>query len=244
MSDTGRRYPLLMLLFLSLLTASCKPEKPVEVTRRQEPPVIIKPKHPVLSAEQRAELGFPDDIIAKVELSAGAEAEPFYVSVFVPSENLKGEKGFEKDKLAGFSVRTKNADELIQSYRSGLRVKGLLIFKSERGYGSLPDIVTIVKGNNSYDILKIQGTEAFNYHLDTKAIINWLKQQQRLGSFVITGAGPDWIEARFVKQPGDLRAFAKKVQAFAPDVREYGPKTAGKLAERMRKINGFYLVWD
>lgn len=228
--------------------AGCKnEEQSIEQMKPEpEPAVIVRTKHPVLSAEQRSLLGFPEELIAKLELSAGAEAEPFFVRVIVPSEslNLKGERGFEKERLSGFSLRTKNADELISSYRAGLRVKNFIIFKSDKGYGSLPDIVSIVKGNNSYDILKLQATEAANYRTDTGAIIAWLKQQQKFGSFVVTGAGADWVEARFVKQPADMRTFARKILAFAPDVRHYGPQTADKLAERMRKINGFYLVWD
>ena len=198
----------------------------------------------MLTPEQRTELGFPADLIAKVERDAGSEAEPFFVSVVVPSENLKGEKGFEKEKLTGFSVRTKKAEELITSFRAGLRVKGYLIFRSHKSYGDLPDIVTVVKGNNSYDILKIQGTEASNYRLDTKAIIGWLKSQQQQGTFVITGAGSDWLEARFIKQPDNMSVFAKKVNAFAPDVLAHGPRTVEKLAAKMKKTNSFHLEWD
>ncbi len=242
MFATGHRYALLCFVGL-LLVAGCKTEKPVE-PRKPEPTVIIKLKHPTLTVEQKAELGFPADLIAKIELSAGAEAEPFFKTVFVRSENLKGDKGFEQGKLAGFSVRTKSSDDLIQSYRAGLRIKGYLIFKSHKGYGSLPDIVTVLKGNNSYDLLKIQGTEASSYKLDTTAIIAWLKEQQQSGSFVVIGAGPDWLEARFVKQPPDMLVFARKILAFAPDVRDYGPRTPDKLADRMKKTNGFTLVWD
>jgi hypothetical protein len=238
----GHKYALVFLAVL-LLAAACKTEKPVE-PKRPQPTVIFKPKPPLLTSEQRAELDFPEDVIAKIELSAGAEAEPFFMTVLVASENLKGEKGLEKEKLAGFSVRIKNSDELIRTYRAGLRVKGYLIFKSHKGYGSLPDIVTVIKGNNSYDLLKIQGTEASHYGLGTPAIIAWLKQQQQSASFVVIGAGPDWVEARFVKQPENLPDFARKVLAFAPDVRDYGPRTADKLADRMKKSNGFYLVWD
>jgi hypothetical protein len=230
-------------LLLLALAGCSKAEKPIE-PKKTAPTVILKPRHPVLTAEQRAELGFPEDLIAKLELSAGAEAEPFFATVFVHSENLKGDKGFEKGKLAGFSVRTKNSDELIRTYRAGLRVKGYLIFKSHKGYGSLPDLVTVLKGNNSYDLLKIQGTEGFSYRLDTPAIIAWLKHQQQSASFVIIGAGQDWVEARFVKQPANMLVFARQVLAFAPDVRESGTRTAEKLAARMKKTNGFYLVWD
>lgn len=243
MSATAGRYLVLGLIFSSLF-AACSAEKPVEPPRKPEPAKIVKPRREVLTPEQRRELGFPADLIEKVERAAGSEAEPFFVSVVVPSENLKGEKGFEKEKLAGFSVRTKKAEELIISFRAGLRVKGYLIFRSHKSYGDLPDVVTVVKGNNSYDILKIQGTEAPNYQLDTKAIIVWLKKQQQRGTFVITGAGSDWLEARFINPPGNMRAFAQQINAFAPDVLAHGPRTAEKLAEKMKKTSSFHLEWD
>ncbi len=244
MSATACRYLVSGLLFVSF-SAACTAEKPVEPPPKPEAPAkIIKPRRKVLTPEQRKELGFPVDLIEKVELAAGAEAEPFFVSVVVPSENLKGEKEFETEKLAGFNVRTKRAEELITSFRAGLRVKGYLIFRSHKSYGDLPDIVTVVKGNNSYDILKIQGTEAPNYRLGTKAIIAWLKDRQKEGTFWVTGAGADWVEARFIKAPTNMLAFARKVLAFAPDVRAQGPQTAEKLAQRMKKTNNFYLEWD
>ncbi len=234
---------LVLLGILVLIIQGCSPQKPAE-PKKPEPTIIVKPKRTVLTQEQRGELGFPSDLIAKVELAAGSEAEPFFMSVVVPTENLKGETGIESEKLAGFSVRTKEADDLIASFQAGLRAKGYLIFRSHKSYGSLPDIVTVVKGNNSYDILKIQATEAPNYRLDTKAIITWLKRRQEDGTFVITGAGPDWLEARFIRPPRNMRTFAKKISTFAPDVLGHGPQTADKLAERMKRTNGFRLVWD
>lgn len=230
-------------LALIFLFSGCKAEKPV-AQKKPAPAVVIRPKHLLLRAEQRKELGFPAGLIAKVELAAGAEAEPFFMTVFMHSENLKGDKGFESERLAGFSVHTKRSDDVINALRASLRAQGYLIFKTHRGYGQLPDVLTVIKGNNSYDILKIQSTEGQNYHLDTRAIIAWLKEQQKLGSFVVIGAGPDWIEARFIKPPQNMFLFAKKVNAFAPDVMVYGPKTVEKLAERMTRMNGFYLVWD
>lgn len=236
------RYFFLVIILINILLA-CKAEKPVE-RKKPEPVAILKPKHPVLTTEHRKALDFPPDLIARLELAAGAEAEPFFVTVVVHSENMKGEKGFEKERLAGFSVHTKRADDLITSYRASLRAKGYLIFRSQKSYGKLNDIVTVVKGSNSYDILKVQGTEAPSYHLGTRAIIAWLKERQKDSSFVVTGAGADWIEARFIKAPKSMSAFAKKVVVFAPDVLEHGPKTMDKLVEGMKRTNGFLLVWD
>jgi hypothetical protein len=218
---------------------ACTVEKPVE-QKKPAPIAIVKPKLQRLTPEQRAELKFPPDLIEKLEAAAGAKAEPFFTTVVLQSENLKGEEKFESKKLAGFSVRTTKADELIAAFRQ----KGYQIFKSHKGYGTLPDLVTVVKGNNSYDVLRIQGTEAASYHHDTKTIIAWLKARQREGSFVITGAGPDWVEARFIKPPQDMIAFAQNMSVFAPDVLVRDTRTVEKLAEQIEKTNTFYLTWD
>jgi len=236
------KYFFIIIIFFNFVFG-CKAEKPV-VQKKPEPVVFVKPKIRLLTAEQRKELRFPPDLISQIELAAGAEAEPFLATVVIPSENMKGEKGFETRKLVGFSVRTKHSEELISTYRAGIRVKGFLIFKSHRGYGNLPDIVTVIRGQSSYDIIKMQETEAPNYQLDTKAIIAWLKKQQDLGSFFIIGAGADWVEARFIKPPHSMLVFAKRINAFAPDVLGREIQTVEKLAERMDKMNGFYLVWD
>jgi len=226
------------------LAFGCKNEKLQEPKKVQPPPVVFNQKHPGLTSEQRAELNFPADILSAVELAAGAEAEPFFETLVVKAENLKGETSVERERLAGFSVRTKKSIETVDALSGKLRVRGFLIFRSRRNYGNVPDRVSVVKGNSSYDILKIQKTESINYHLDTKAIIVWLKEQQTLGSFVIVGAGPDWVEARFVKQPQDMLAFAKKIYAFAPDTVSVEAGTLDRLVKKMTRTNRFFLVWD
>ncbi len=233
----------LILCFTMLIAVvgACKTEKPVE-QKKPAPVVVVKPKHALLTEDDRRVLGFPPDIISQLELAAGAEAEPFFVTLVFKTENLKGDTEIESKKLAGFSVHAKNSDDMMDSFRASLRAKGYLIFKSQKGYGSLPDIVTVIKGSNSYDILKIQGTEAPNYRFDTKTIIAWLKARQQEESFVVSGAGPDWLETRFIKPPKNLLAFARKIAAFAPDALAHG--TAEELVERMERNNGFYLVWD
>jgi len=238
----ARRHSLLVLLLVSILFA-CKAEKPVE-PKKPVPMVIIKPTRAVLTGEQRKELGFPAEVISQLELAAGAEAEPFFVTDVVHSANMKGEEGFERARLAGFSVHTKQPDEIITSYRASLRSKGYLLFRSQRSYGKLNDIVTVVKGNATYDILKLQRTEAPNYHLDTTAIIAWLKERQKDASFMVTGAGPDWIETRFIRPPENSPVFAKKIIDFAPDVLGHDQQTVDKVAESMNQMNGFFLVWD
>lgn len=195
-----------------------------------------------MSAEQRKELGFPEELIREVEAASEAIAEPFFEDVMMRTANLRGDVMIAGNRLMGFSVRTQKADEVIINLSPSYRRKGYLLFRSEQNYGRVPDIVTVVKGSSSYDILKIQKTEAPNYHLDTKAIIKWLKEQQSLGSFVVTGAGADWVEARFISPPKNMKAFARKIVAFAPDVMSEGG--VDKLTRRMEKTKSFSLWWD
>jgi len=229
---------------LSLFSCA-KEEQPVPPKPAQrERLTVIRPKRPSMTPEQRASLRFPEKMIAEIEAAAGAEAEPFFETITGSSENLRGEKGIERQRLSGFSVRTAKADEVLATYGRSLRIKGYLLFRSQQNYGKVPDVLTVIKGGNSYDILRVQKTEAPSDKLDTKAIIAWLRERQKDAPFVITGAGQDFVEAQFVKQPANMKGFARKVAAFSPDVLRESHSTVEKLAERMKRTNGFRLVWD
>lgn len=209
-----------------------------------QPLVMLKPKPQALSDVQRLELGFPSEIISVVEAAAGAKAEPYYETILAPSENLKGGEMIARERLAGFSVRTAKAEGIVFALSKRLRSQGYLIFRSELNYGRVPDVVTVIKGSSSYDILKVQKTEAVNYRLDTKTIIAWLRARQKDASFVITGAGMDWVEARFIRLPRNMPAFARETAAFAPDVVTQGAGSVERLAAEMKRTNRFFLWWD
>lgn len=212
--------------------------------KKAAPTVILKPKPRVMTAEQRAELGFPPDIIAQVETAGNAQAEPFFDEVMIRSSNLKGDVMIATARLSGFSIRSTKTDQIIQDLSPSFRAKGFLIFRSQQNFGNVPDVVTVVRGNNSYDILLIQRTEAPRHNLDTKKIIKWLKEQQKVASFVITGAGSDWLQARFIKPPKNMKAFARKVAAFSPDVLAENKGDLMRLVDTMERTNGFSLWWD
>lgn len=245
MSVMGIR-PHLQGVISLFLILSCVQEEPANTidAPQASPLMVVRPKIETLTPEQRAELGFPNQIFEDIEKAAGAEAEPFFERVEVASQNLRGEQGIERKRLAGFSVRTAKAEDILAAFYRPLRAKGFLLFRSRHNYGSVPDVLTVIRGRSSYDILKIQRTEAPAYKLETKAIIAWLKRRQRESSFVITGGGHDFVEARFIRQPRNMEAFARKVIAFAPDVRREGPSTPDRLADQMKMANGFRLVWD
>jgi hypothetical protein len=234
-----------MIGLVLIAAVSCSREEKISPPDKKGAPlVIVKPKPKTMTGEQRTELGFPPDIISQVETAAGAPAEPFFEEVMMRSANLKGDVMIAGTRLMGFSVRTGNADDIISGFSPTFRSQGFLIFRSQRNYGTVPDMVTVVRGTNSYDILLIQKTEAPRHHLDTRAIIKWLKEQQKTTTFVITGAGADWLEARFVKPPKNMQTFARRVATFAPDVLAENKGTLERLADAMEQSKGFFLWWD
>ncbi len=235
-----------VLIVAVVLTLACSRQEPPAEQSAQKPAplVILKPKPNAMSPEQRTELGFPEELIKEVEAAADAGAEPFYEDVLIRTANLRGDVMMAAGKLAGFSVRTARADDVIGQLSPSFRKQGFLIFRSEQNYGKVPDIVTVARGNNSYDILQIQKTGSANYHLETKAIVAWLRKQQQLGTFVVTGAGADWMEARFVQPPRNMKAFARRIALFAPDVLAEYNGSIDRLTDGMRKANGFHLWWD
>jgi len=236
---------LIIIVLVLLAAVSCAKEEKISVTgKKAAPTVILKPKPKVMTAEQRRELGFPPDIIAQVETAAGAQAEPFFDEVMIRSSNLKGDVMIATARLSGFSVRSTKTDQIIMDLSPSFRAKGFLIFRSQQSFGNVPDVVTVIRGNNSYDILMIQRTEAPRHDLDTKKIIKWLKEQQKMTSFVITGAGSDWMQARFIKPPKNMKAFARRVAAFSPDVLAENKGTIERLVDTMERTNGFSLWWD
>lgn len=233
----------LVSVLLPLLLLGCPSDEPKSEPPPSEPVIIFRPKPQGLTEVQRIELGFPEELISLIERMAGAKAEPFYETIYAPSENLKAGDMIEQERLSGFSVRTTKADGLISRLSQSLRARGYLIFKSKINYGELPDIVTVIRGKSTYDIIKVQHTEAPSYQLDTKAIIAWLKARQKDAPFVITGAGPDWIEARFIRPPRDALAFARSIAAFAPDVITQGHGSIEHLAAEIKRTNRFFIWW-
>jgi len=239
----GRHLVIIGLVLLAVVSCT-KEETPSLKGKKAAPMVILKPKPKVMTAEQRAELGFPPDIIAQVEAAGSVQAEPFWDEVMIRSSNLKGDVMIATARLSGFSVRSTEADQIIMDLSPSFRTKGFLIFRSQQNFGNVPDVVTVVRGNNSYDILLIQRTEAPRHNLDTKKIIKWLKEQRVLESVVIAGAVSDWLQARFIKPPKNMKAFARKVAAFSPDVLAENNGSLEKLTDTMERSNGFSLWWD
>jgi len=176
-------------------------------------------------------LGFSQEVLRRIAKAADAPLEPI--------TNFDGE-------LTGVQAAapTGKVGELVASLGAELQPKGYLVFQSDQGVGDRPDRIGVVKGTDQYDILRAVATDGANYNVSNGDVIAKLKEWDARYQLHITGAGGDWVEARFGKPPSDMDAFAAEVNQFCPDVVSQGTGTVADLAADMRKTGKLYLWWD
>jgi hypothetical protein len=123
---------------------------------------------------------------------------------------------------------------------------GYLVFVSEQHFGikGQRDQLSILRGNDPYALLRVMGTNGWNYNISPDSIIVRLQQWNAAFGLDLQGVGFDWLEAEFGRLPPDMLAFAREVYEFCPDVVDQGTDTVEALAQEMRRSNRLYLWWD
>ncbi len=87
-------------------------------------------------------------------------------------------------------------------------------------------------------------TNAPNYDLTTSAIISRLQELELETPFIITAAGPDFIEGRFIAAPRSSRKVAQFLYELCPDMVDQGAGTVASSAEELKRTKRFFLWWD
>lgn len=148
------------------------------------------------------------------------------------------------DEIAGISVEVKQAEaeQLVLKLNVELETINHLAFICD----SDREKIAIIPGTDQFDILKIQQTNGDNYDISNEKVISKLKEWNRSYPFNIIGADYDWVEANFEVFPEgeDLKAFAKKIYKFCPDIVEQGSGSINGLIEEMKETRKLYLWWD
>jgi len=121
---------------------------------------------------------------------------------------------------------------------------GYLVFISERHFGFEPDNVSVLRGTDQYEMLRVMQTNGWNYDISPETVIERVKLWDSRYGLDIYGAAFDWLEARFERAPADMMAFAREVYEFCPDVVDQGTETVEALANEMARTNSVYLWWD
>lgn len=122
--------------------------------------------------------------------------------------------------------------------REEFEADGYQVFRSDFGK------VAMIKGADSFAIVRHRRTDGINHGLSHEAVLKRLKQWDERYGLIIIGADFDWVEARFKTQPQSMQSFADEVYKFCPDVVD--PHTGGvaALANQMKTKNSVYLWWD
>lgn len=118
------------------------------------------------------------------------------------------------------------------------------VFRSEPRFGQAPDAISVLKTPDQFEVLRVMGTNGWNYDLSPEAVIARVREWDAEYGLALRGAGFDWLEAEIERPPSDMRPFAEAVYAFCPDVVEQGTQTVAALADEMRRARTLYLWWD
>src|SRR2546426_7141105 len=180
---------------------------------------------------------FPRAVRA-LERLAGAEATPLVGTDSVGDSLLT--EGF------AVSVPSARAEALVAAAQPRFLEKGFYLFRSEQHFGiaGRSDRVALFPRNDRYEILRLMGTNGWNYNVGPDSIVAWLRALERDHPFVLTGMGFDWVEGRFRSAIGDADALARRFYAFCPDVVDQGTETVDALAQELRESQRLYCWWD
>lgn len=194
------------------------------------------------------ELGFDESLLTSIRNQTDSafsitdgnpdNMELFRDSAIYAAFKLKGLKGLT------FSESEKNAKQLVENNRSLFAQKGYFIFISETNFGYNPDMVTILKTTDKYDILKFEGTCGINYDIYVDDVITRLQKWDSTYKLDIFSVGYDFIEAKMLVPPSDMKQFSEEVYEFCPDIVDQGTGTVDALVSEMTQTSTLYLWWD
>ena len=134
-------------------------------------------------------------------------------------------------------VRRLNAVLVPRGYRAFLQVMNFGVDKKS-------DLIAVVRTRDQFSPLRLCGTAGVSQGIDTGEIIEKLQAWHDRFGIQMIGAGPEWVQFDFVRQPADMMDFAREVAAFCPAVVEPENGTVEALAEEMAWKNTVYLWWE
>ena len=172
-------------------------------------------------------------------------------------ESLAGAKGETLRALtdegrvvttSGVSIpmRSTLVSAFLEQVRPRFLAHGFYVFRAEQSFGIAgePDRIAILPTADQLEVVRTIGTSAPNYDIANRDIVAWLRALHTEHPFTITGAGTDWLAARFAATPGDPALLARRINAFCPDVVEQGVGSVRALADEIEKTGQLYCWWD
>jgi hypothetical protein len=142
------------------------------------------------------------------------------------------------------SVPQDKVEQLLAGLKPKLQKKRYMAFIVEMNDGIKTDKIGVLKGIDSYDILRVMQTSGDTNDISNEDVIAKLREWGKGSPFEIIGAESDWIEMEFKILPKDLRSFVEDLEDFCPDAVEGGASAEEKLVKEIQKTRRLYLSWD
>jgi len=142
------------------------------------------------------------------------------------------------------TVPEEKSAAMLAELRRKLRRLDYLAFIVEMNALLKTDKIGVIKGSDSYEIIRIMHTDDEENGVSTDDVIERLKGWEKFASFDVIGADNDWIELEFSKLPGDMKSFGEEVYDFSPDAVDEGPGTIEALLKELRKTKRLVLMWE
>ena len=159
-------------------------------------------------------------------------------------------RDFGRDKFDGavsVLVLEPNAEASLMAVRKKLP-PGLVAFIGTTQSLTKPPAVgvEIVVGSGNYPlgILEIAKTDAVNYNMVTKHLKEKLSKWHTSYGIDIWQAETDTIQLKLNKLPTNIRAFAREVYEFCPDIVDQGVGSLPALEKAIKEQRGLFLWWD
>ncbi|WP_270584780.1 DUF4253 domain-containing protein [Bacillus smithii] len=204
--------------------------------------LVKKHKNEIISDEMAKEMGFTQEVLNIIKQVTNNSIQPFNINDLYNDGELR---------TVGISFVTfeEQAEKLVIELQSQIKQLGYLAFICERSFsqGSKSRCrIGIIKGNDQFDILKIQQTNGDNYEISNEDVISKLREWNNRYPFIIVGADYDWIDANFIVLPTDqeMKSFAQEMYEFCPDIVEQGTGSIEELIEEIKETKKLVLWWD
>jgi hypothetical protein len=151
--------------------------------KRKEPVEVVVPDF-----SERAKKPEFQKAIEDLAALSGKRAKP------VPNE-----EGHPLTGCVSFQVPTETADKILKEHHEKFLKRGCYLLKSDRGYTSGKDTLTLLPTTSRAEVLAAYQTNGANFEVYPADVIRWLDELEKTQPFLMTGAGFDWCEGTFTR---------------------------------------------
>ncbi|MFA8342216.1 MAG: DUF4253 domain-containing protein [Rhodothermaceae bacterium] len=194
-----------------------------------------------------SELGFDTELIQKIRsLTDSTFVKKIGNNEYWNFKNSLNYVDFLKKGLVGFQISESREKALmiVKQLREEFRANGYFIYVSDFNFGYSPDIITVLKTNDKFDLLRFECTNGVNYDIYIEDVIDKISGWDKKYGLDIVGVGFDFVRADYEKLPNNINQYVKDLYDFCPDIVNQGVGTVDALKREIERTKELYLWWD